>query len=292
MYEVLVLTLVFVATAFFSWILVPILVEVGLQRAAGKYVRREGSDYDPMYRFTTPERLVSASLACALLGGGFAIVVMVVVKVMNPFLLAAAGIGTGVVLFQFPKLWLHYRITSRQRLFHTRLVDLTVGLANGLRAGSSLPQSLAYVGRDMGGPVGEEFNILLHEHRLGIDLAEGFTRLCRRMPSEDLTLLSTAVRLTLQAGGSLAEVLDKITSTIRERIEFQQRLRTMTTQGRFEALAMALAPLIAMILFSLIDFELMRPLFTTKIGWYAIGGVLVLECIGFYCINRIVTIEV
>ena len=292
MRELAVLVLVFCATGWMVWVLIPLLMEIGLQRAAGRYVRREGAEYDPIYRFTTPERLVRSAWAAAFLGCGLCVVALVMLGITGLFMLALGGVGTGFAVYQLPNVWLQYRIRKRQRTFHLRLVELTIGLANGLRAGSSLPQSLGFVARDLGGPVGEEMTLLLHEHRFGVDLGEGFRRLCRRMPSEDLTLLATAVRLTLQAGGSLAEVLDKITGTIRERIEFQERLRTMTTQGRFEAIAMAAAPVAAMALFSLLDPELMNPLFTTRVGWMAIGVVAALEIIGFLAINKIVTIEV
>jgi len=118
------------------------------------------------------------------------------------------------------------------------------------------------------------------------------SRLCERMPGEDLSLLVTAIRLTMQSGGSLAEVLDRITDTIRQRTSFHDRLRTMTAQGRFEAIAMASAPLVAFVILYTLDRQLMQPLVQTRLGWCAIGAVAVLETIGFLVINKIVTIDV
>ncbi|MEI6516669.1 MAG: type II secretion system F family protein [bacterium] len=112
------------------------------------------------------------------------------------------------------------------------------------------------------------------------------------MPCEDLSLLVTAIKLTMQSGGSLAEVLDRITDTIRQRTEFQERLRTMTAQGRFEAIAMAAAPAVAFAILFFLDRELMMPLVQTKIGWCAIAAVVSLETVGFLIINKIVTIDV
>lgn len=105
-------------------------------------------------------------------------------------------------------------------------------------------------------------------------------------------LLVTSVRLTMQSGGSLAEVLDRITDTIRSRTEFSEKLRSMTAQGRFEAIAMAAAPLAAFGLLFMLDPELMKPMVQTQTGWCAIGVMLVLETVGFLVINKIVTIEV
>lgn len=291
MSEIIVLALLFTAVFTFVWVLVPVLMQMGLQRTEGRYVGKAASPYDPMRRFTTPERLLQVCWAVALLGGGVTISVLVAFGFLNVYILLGAGSLSGAVLYHLPIFWLRKRIKKRQLLFGSRLLDLTIGLANGLRAGSALPQSLAYIGRDLGGPVGEELNLLLHEHRLGIELSEGFNRLCLRMPNEDLELLATAIRLTLHAGGSLADVLDKITKTIRDRTEFQERLRTMTSQGRFEAIAMGAAPMCAFGILYLIDPSLMRPLLTTKVGWCAIGVVLALETVGFLVINKIVTIE-
>ena len=155
-----------------------------------------------------------------------------------------------------------------------------------------MPQAMEAVTRDIGGPVGEEFSLLLHEYRYGsVELGECLERLGKRMPGEDLQLLITAVKLTIQSGGSLAEVLEKITNTVRQLVEFQERLKTLTAQGRFEALAMGSAPMLAFGLLYFIDPEMMKPLVTTQMGWTALGIVLVMETLGFLWIRRIVAIE-
>jgi tight adherence protein B len=212
--------------------------------------------------------------------------------VLNPYIDVPVCLLMGILCYQIPRLWLRSRIRRRNAAFEARLVDLTLGLANGLRSGAALPQSIELVSRDIGGPMTEEFNLVLHEYRLGIDLAESLSRLSERMPGEDLGLLVTAVRLTLQSGGSLAEVLEKITDTIRQRTEFHQRLRTMTAQGRFEAIAMAFSPLLTFLILFYLDPDLMRPMVTTTAGWCAVGVVLLMETIGFLIINKIVTIKV
>jgi tight adherence protein B len=286
------LGLVFSAVAWTVWVLTPLVLEAGLQPSKVPDLRPEAALRDPIFIFITPQQLSQASLVGALLGSGLGAAFLLIVGVVTPYVLLPLSLLFGLLLYPLPRIW--YRLQARKRLeqFNARLMDLTLGLANGLRSGAALPQTLELISRDMGGVMAEEFGTLLHEYRLGVDLAEGLTRLCRRMPSEDLQLLMTAVRITLQAGGSLAEVLDKITATIRERTEFQQKLKTMTAQGRFEAVAMAAAPLVCFGLLYTIDPELMRPMLITKAGWCAIGAVVALEAIGFLWIKKIVTIEV
>lgn len=293
MTDILVLLLVFASTAWCVWVITPLLAQIGLERSAGKYVKLDGiSQLGPMYRFTTPERLSTACWSAALLGAGLVVATLIAFNVLSLSIVGGACLLAGVLSFQIPKRWLKSRIRKRQRLFDARLTDLTLGLANGLRAGAALPQSLEIVSRDMGGPMTEELMLVLNEYRLGVDLPEALSRLCERMPGEDLSLLITAIRLTMQSGGSLAEVLDRITDTIRQRTDFKDRLLTMTAQGRFEAIAMVAAPLVAFAILFFLDRELMQPLVETKIGWCAIGAVAVLETVGFLVINKIVTIDV
>lgn len=284
--------LVFAAVAWGVWVVVPLLANLGLERSAGQYVKHEAAAFDPLYRFTTPERLAQACWGVALLCGGVMVILLMFAGIESPTGIALGGILAGAGSYQIPRLVIKSRIRRRNEQFHRRLVDVTLGLANGLRAGAALPQALESITRDIGGPVGEEFSILLQEYRYGsVELTECLDRLGRRMPGEDLQLLITAVKLTLQSGGSLAEVLDKITNTVRQRVEFQERLRTLTAQGRFEAIAMGAAPLVAFGLLYLVDPEMMKPLVTTQPGWMALGGVVVLETIGFLWIRKIVTIE-
>lgn len=293
MADILVMALVFAAVTWGVWVVTPILAQIGLERSAGRYVKTDGrQQLGPIYRFTTPERLSQACWSAALLGGGLFSAILIAFNVMNSYVLVAGSLVAGLLGFNLPKWWLSRRIRGRQRLFDARLTDLTLGLANGLRAGSALPQSLELVSRDMGGPMTEELSLVLHEYRLGMDLPESLNRLCERMPGEDLSLLVTAIRLTMQSGGSLAEVLDRITDTIRQRTAFQDRLKTMTAQGRFEAIAMAAAPAMAFLVLYFLDPNLMQPLVQTKLGWCAIGAVVTLETIGFLVINKIVTVDV
>jgi tight adherence protein B len=112
------------------------------------------------------------------------------------------------------------------------------------------------------------------------------------MPCEDMRLIASAVRLSTQTGGSLVDVMEQLVDTIRNRTEFQQKLKTLTAQGKFEALAMASAPMVAFLLLYACQPDLMQPLVTTTTGWIAIGVALALEIVGFVVIKKIVTIEV
>ncbi len=199
---------------------------------------------------------------------------------------------TGIASWLGPR-WLKiWRASKRREAFEMKILDLTLGLANAMKASMTLPQALEKVGNQMGGVMQEELSVTLREYRLGMGIVDAMARLHERMPCEDMRLLTSAIRLTSQTGGSLVDVLTQMVDTIRNRVEFQQKLRTLTAQGRFEALAMASAPLAAFVLLYFCQPDLMMPLVTTTTGWCAIAVALTLEIIGYFIIRKIVTIEV
>lgn len=292
--DFMVIALVFAAVFVAVLVIYPFLAELGGEYDSAGYmtaVRDNNPDDTLMLRFTTREKLFRAGWSAALCTGLLTASLLIFAGVYTPYIVVPICLLLATGGAQVPKLLLQWRIRKRQEKFAAGLLDLTFGLTSALRAGVSLPQALETVSRNMGGPVQEEISLMMHEYRLGVDLPDGLRKLCQRMPNEDLYLLATSVRLTVQSGGSLAEVLEKISETIRNRTEFRQKLQSMTAQGRFEAIAMALAPLAAFIILFVIDSELMLPLITTRLGYCALAVTAILEIIGFVCIQKIVTIE-
>lgn len=259
---------------------------------AEECARRPETEYNPLSRFIAPGFLIQLRFAAAFLLGGTALTVLLILQVS---LIPALIFGTLIpAVFGFYVILFHFRRKAKKRAldFQKKLLDLVMGLANGLRAGMALPQALEVISRDIGGPLQEEIAVALSEYRLGVELADALDRVYRRIPAEDLKLLITSIRLSQQTGGSMADVLDHMTDTIRQRTVFQEKLATLTAQGRFESIAIALMPLAAFIILYLLDPALMSPLVTTGTGWCALGIVAVLEGLGFFIIRRIVTIEV
>ena len=246
----------------------------------------------PLRKCIDPKKLLSIrfafGIALAVLGMAF----LILNNVLLPVVYVPAGVLLGFLGWKLPFLWFMLKVRKRKQLFDSQILHLTMTLANGLRSGQALPQALDAASQRIGDPMHEELAQVLNESRYGLDLAEALERLHTRMPGEDLRLLITSIRLTLQSGGSLADVLERMVVMIRSRTEFHEKLKTMTAQGRFEAIAMSLAPVFVYVLLRLIDPELMKPLTGTFIGWCTIGGVAVMISIGFFIINKIVTIEV
>jgi tight adherence protein B len=156
----------------------------------------------------------------------------------------------------------------------------------------ALPQALEKIGAQSVGPMQEELAIVLREYRLGADLVLALDRMNRRMPCEDIRLLVSAIRLTTETGGSLASVLAEMAAMIRARRELFDKIKALTAEGRFEAFVMSCAPLAAFFILYFQQPELMRPLYTTGMGWATIGAVAALVAAGYFTIRKIVSIEV
>lgn len=285
------LVLVFAAVVVITYVFAGIFFRETAIKAE-ESINRGGAAYDPVSRFIRPDFLIQLRFAAAFLLGGCALTILLFLRVSA---IVALVIGTLLpAVLGFYAILLHFRRKARRRAreFEQKLLDLVMGLANGLRAGMALPQALEVISRDIGGPLQEEMSIALSEYRLGIELPEALDHVYRRIPAEDLKLLITSLRLSQQTGGSMADVLDHMTETIRQRVAFQEKLATLTAQGRFESIAIALMPLAAFVILYLLDPDLMSPLVTTGAGWCALGIAATLETLGFLIIRKIMSVEV
>jgi tight adherence protein B len=252
----------------------------------------DGRQKTPLERFISPGALFRQRVVGALVLGLLVPFAFFVAGFANPFFLLAFGGVFAFVGWHIPRLYWLSRVAKRQRLFEMEILDLATGLASALKAGMAFPQALERVSHRMTGPMAEELAILRREYRLGTEIADSFDRLVYRMPCEDMRLLAASVRLTGKTGGSLADVLSEMAEMIRGRRDFAEKVRTLTAQGRFEGMVLGAMPVIAFVIFYIIQPDLMMSLFRSVAGWTALGIAAVLEFIGFIVIGRLTKIEV
>ena len=280
--------LIFVSTGLFCYIMI---------RMVTKYLQEKlelntNKKYEALRRFITPEKLLMGRVFASLIVGCVMFILQLVFGVEQMKIAIPVSCGFGILAYHAVYWYYLKKMLNRKLAFETKILDFAMGLSNGMRSGLALGQSIESVAKRIGGPMQDELATLLREYRLGIDLPEAFERMYNRMPCEDLHLLVTSITLTTKSGGSLVEVLEEMVTTIRARTEFQERLKNMTAQGKFEAIAMSLAPVAAFILLYIVDPDLMRPMVTTGMGWCGIGIVAVMVSCGYFVIKKIVTIEV
>jgi len=219
-----------------------------------------------------------------------------------------ASLALGVLLFVFrdpisgaigfvlgyflPRFWVGRRISGRLSAFNKQLPDTITLLSNSLRAGSSFLQSIELVSREGGPPMSEEMGRVVREVNLGLGMEEALHNLVRRIKSDDLDLMVTAIGIQQQVGGNLAEILDTIAFTIRERVRIKGEINTLTAQGRISGYVVAFLPIGLGAALNAINPAFMQPLFTQTIGQILIGVGVVMMTIGFLAIRKITDIKV
>jgi tight adherence protein B len=143
----------------------------------------------------------------------------------------------------FPRYYLRFRQKRRIKQFGVQLPDTITLLANSLRAGSSFLQGLELVTREAQPPISEEFERVVREMSLGVALQPALNNLVRRVASEDVELMVTAINIQSQVGGNLATVLDSIAFTIRERVRIIGEINTLTAMQRYSGYVITLLPI-------------------------------------------------
>ena len=213
----------------------------------------------------------------------------------NPFLLLIGGL----IGFMIPRFWLNRRKNGRLNQFNKQLPDTITLIANGLRAGSSFLQAIELVVREARPPVSVEFGRVIREVNLGLAFDEALENMVRRVRSDDLELMATAISIQHNVGGNLAEILDSIAYTIRERVRIKGEIRTLTAQQRLSGYVVGFLPIgLAGFLFIAAP-GFMSPMFDDSVNIMGLpAGVIILVVggfmmfMGFMFIRKIVDIEV
>jgi tight adherence protein B len=208
--------------------------------------------------------------------------------------------GVGLIVgWWVPRFWLNRRKSGRLKAFNSRLADTIMLLANSLRAGSSFLQSVEMVVREAQPPISTEFSRVIREVNLGLPLDDALSNLGRRMKSDDLDLMITAIAIQHQVGGNLAEILDTIAYTIRERVRIKGEIKTLTAQQRMSGYVVGFLPVALVLLLQVIAPTFMSPMFQqppsmmgAPLGLFILGLGGIMMGIGFIFIRRIVDIEV
>jgi tight adherence protein B len=267
------------AVALFVWATGPLVMQI---------YRRQVERYD---RVLNHELLLGIQPAVAVVGSLVLVVVVAgfayVIGGSWPWLLIGAGIGAVL-----PHLLVHHTEQKRRARLETQLVDAIISLASAVRAGLNLVQAMGVLVQNQSGPVRQEFEHLLREYELGIDLNRAMRNAADRIGSSNYRLLFAAIEAHRKRGGDLAQSLDRIAESIREIQRLEGRLETLTAQGRAQARMMAAMPVVILVLMFFILEEETRQLFVDPSGrlLLVIAGALIAA--GFVWIRRIMSVEI
>jgi tight adherence protein B len=222
--------------------------------------------------------------------GGFAFG-FIVMAVIAP----AFGILLGLVLalagFMIPAIVVSFKGSMRIKKFISQLGDTITLMANSLRAGYSLLQTMELVSREAKDPIATEFRRVVREVGLGVSTEEAMLNMLRRVPSEDLDLLVTAINIQHEVGGNLAQILSTIGHTIRERVRIKGEVKVLTAQVQLSGYIISGMPIGLGIMIFLMNPSYMREMFVWPWICMPIGATFMVF-IGFMAMKKIATIEV
>ncbi len=224
-----------------------------------------------------------------LLWGATALILPLITFILN------LGLSTMVLFFivgllLFP---LMAEIAKKKRLalFNKQLPEALVIIGNCLRSGFTFRHALARVSEDLPNPISEELKRVIREVNYGRKLEESLGELASRTNSAELEMINSAVTIQQRSGGNLAEIVEKVTETINDRINIRNQIRVLTTQGRYSGMLIGLLPVFLLIILTWISPNYMNSFFKTSIGKVMLVVSVILETTGFLLIQKIVNIK-
>jgi len=212
--------------------------------------------------------------------------------------IASIIIGAIIGLF-IPRFYVKRQQRVRLNKFNDQLSDMLNLMVNGLRAGYSTMQALEAVSRELPAPICDEFRRVVQEMQIGIPMDKALDNLLRRIPSEDLDFVITAINVQREVGGNLSEILDTISFTIRERVRIKGEIRVMTAQVRTSATVLSLIPVFLAAALWFVSPEYIGTFFDESAnlpqpicGIIAVVTIIAMIAAGYFVMMKIANIEV
>jgi len=205
--------------------------------------------------------------------------------------------GVGLILFLalgivFPWMWLGFKRSRRLASFGSQLADTLQLMSGSLSAGLSLAQSVDTIVREGNEPVTSEFKRVLVEARLGVPIEDALEGVAARMESKDFAWVVMAIRIQREVGGNLAELLNTVSDTLREREYLRRQVKTLSAEGRLSAWILGLLPPLFMLYLTMTKWDYVKPMYTTPIGWLMLSGAGVILTVGVFWMSKVVKVDV
>lgn len=255
----------------------------GMIQGALERVGRLGRLFQQANSPIRPEVFFAITAVCGALG-------MAVMMVSHsPVPMYPLGAILGGVL---PLGWLLMRRRRRFKKFAKQMPDALELIARALRSGHSLASGLHVVAEEMPDPIGMEFGQVYEEQNLGITIEQALKSMLARMPNMDLKFFVTAVAIQKQAGGDMAEILDKIGYIIRERFKIMGQVQALTGEGRISGVVLMALPVALFFAVYYLNPDYVMLLFTEALGRKMIAVAVVLQILGAITIKKIVSIKI
>ncbi|RME48091.1 MAG: secretion system protein F [Deltaproteobacteria bacterium] len=273
---------VFLSVSMMTFLLIDFLFKTYNQYRE-KYLALTTRSLDQMFLFYTPEQVFTLSLMCMVLLAFVGFLIS-----FNLFLTVLMGVAG----FFLPRIVIAILKQKRLKKFEAQLVPALDSIANSFQAGFTLLQAMDLVATEEPAPLSQEFALVLQEHKLGRSVEEALQNMADRVGSEDLQLVVNSLNIARSLGGNMAEMLQTIAATIRERNRLEGRIRALTAQGKMQGMVVGAMPFILALFLYMMQADKMQFLFTHWIGWILCTIIIILEILGAFFIKKVVTIDI
>ena len=264
----------------------------GLQRAASlatgavdKYMRGRSSSLDLILEeagVETPAKDLIVILGAAALAS-FALGLVI----GQP----AIGLVLALMCPILGRMWLSMLADRRRREFGKQLDEVLQMMAGSLRAGYSLPQAVGTIAQEGAKPVSQEFARVTNEARVGRSMIDSLNDVATRMRNEDFYWISQAIGINREVGGNLADVLDNVSKTIRERSQMKRQVASLAADGKLSAIILMLLPFVVTLILFLVNREYIMRLFTDPLGWVMLGAGAFMLTIGGVWLSKVINLK-
>ena len=217
---------------------------------------------------------------------------LLILLISVPMGMSILGLVVGLVVYKILDGLPSVLVARRRRRFDDQLPDTLTAMANGLKAGLSLPQAVAQVAQDMPAPTNEEFAEIQRSYEMGKPIEQAGDDAREHIRSRSFELAVTAFRVGKEQGGNLAEIFDRIAHSIREIWRLEEHIRTVSTEGRSSARFMTFMPGVFLVLLYFMDPDSTVLLFRDPVGLAILSVVVVFNLIGHLWIQKILSVDI
>jgi len=204
-----------------------------------------------------------------------------------PFAFFGAALGLFI-----PFLYIRFKRQKRINKFQEQLPDAIDMLVSSMKAGYSFQAAMRFIGEEIPGPLGPEFMRFYEEQRLGMEVRTALLALQARVPSVDLKMLVTAILIQRETGGNLSEVLDKISTLMRERVALKGEIASLTAESKLSARILSALPLVVFGMVSLINPGFISPMMDTRAGPFLLMFAALSVMLGYWWMMKIADIDI
>lgn len=278
----IIMLLILASVGLLSWVLAPLILQ-RYGKLAEKRATQASQNLDEMFIWVAYKKLILIfGLSPVLLGVGFYIA-------SGNIALVFVGLVLGFIV---PVTVIKMLDKQRKAKFYAQLPDALTSLTQSLKAGLSFIQALEIVGEELPAPMSQEFALLVKKYKMGVPLTESFEQLNKKMESEDLNLLTTAIMIAFETGGNLTDVFGHLNENIRKKNRVMEQLKTLTTQAMLQAKILAALPILFAILIYKMSPGFFDEMLKSDIGRLLLVWCVISEIIGAFLLSRLSNVEV